>query len=84
MKPTHTVRRRRYYYGPKSSTSYACNGTRQECAAFVALQSSGIPRLGNNESSAPTYRIVTIASLYGTARSNAICAEPASRWLQPD
>lgn len=67
--PTHAVRARRFFYGPKETTSIVFVGTLAECREYIARP--GTYYLAHNESGAPTYKIVTTNSLSPFARQQA-------------
>ena len=68
---SHAVRARRFFYGPKETTSIAFVGSLTECKDFIARRSSETYHLSHNESGAPSYKIVTTNSLSPYARQQA-------------
>ncbi len=69
--PSHAVRARRFYFGPKEKTSIAFVGTLAECKEFIRLDNEEIYRTSHNESGRWTLRIVTTNSLRPYARREA-------------
>jgi len=69
--PSHAVRARSYYYGPKEETSIAFVGSLAECREFIRLDNEEIYRTSHNESGRWTLRIVTMNSLRPYARDQA-------------
>jgi hypothetical protein len=65
--PTHAVRARRFFYGPKEETSIAFTGTLAECKEFIRLDDAEIYRTSHNESGRWRLRVVTTASLSPSA-----------------
>ena len=61
--PSHAVRARRFFYGPKEETSIAFCGTLAECKEFIRLDDAETYRTSHNESGRWRLRIVTTASL---------------------
>jgi len=69
--PSHAVRARRFFYGPRQETCIAFVGSRDECIEFVERDKKAIYYLGHNESGRWDLRIVTTKSLSPSARAKA-------------
>lgn len=61
--PSHVVRARRYYYGPKETSSIAHVGSLQECKDFIRRDGDSPYYTEQNESGRWSLRIVTSHSL---------------------
>lgn len=69
--PTHTVRARHYFYGPKEIVKYHFSGSLAECKEYVKARESKTYYLSHNELGRPTYKIVRIDGLGDWARRQA-------------
>jgi hypothetical protein len=65
--PSHAVRSRRFFYGPKEEVSIAFVGTLDECKKFIADDDDSVYHTAHNESGRWSLRVVTTASLSPSA-----------------
>lgn len=69
--PSHCVRARRYFFGPRETCSIVYTGTRAECAEFISRDDAEVYRTSHNEAGRWSLRIVTTASLRPSALQQA-------------
>lgn len=56
--PTHAIRSRRFFYGPKEEISIAFVGTLAECKAWIKADDAEIYRTAHNESGRWALKII--------------------------
>lgn len=69
--PSHAVRARQFFFGPKEKVTIVFVGTHTECKEFIRADDALIYRPSNNESGRWTLRIVTTNSLTRSALDQA-------------
>jgi hypothetical protein len=79
--PTHSVRARRFYYGPKEETSIVFLGTLTECKAWIKADDAKTYRTAPNESGRWALKIVRTNQLRPYALLNAERKFEEQSWL---
>lgn len=78
--PSHAVRSRRFFFGPKEKVAIAFVGTLAECKKYVSDNNASVYHTSHNESGRWSLRIVRINALRPWALRDAECRLGIQSW----